>query len=510
MPPRNFNLILFAVVTSILCHITYRNARTASIVGEAIDLVEQHYVDPVERDQLLTAAMRGIVNSLDEHSSFFAVDAYSSFQDSMHQEFAGIGIYVDQPDPSEPVRVVTPLVGSPALEAGLLPNDLIVSVDGMDVSSMELPLVSARLKGTPGTSVSLGVLRGEETVSMTVQRATIELESIVGDHRDADNRWVYRLDSDPSVAYIRVKSFGEKTVHELEAVLKELDNDFAALVLDLRGNGGGLLYAARDVCDMFLSSGQIVSTRVRDGTIEESYAATPGTVVNLAKPMAVLIDRDSASASEIVAACLQDNRRATVVGTRSYGKGTVQEIIPLQYGRSALRLTVARYYRPNNKNIHRAADATEQDEWGVTPDPGFVIPMDDEALIQLAIRWREASFPMLAGIETPEMETLPRVAPKAESPATDPGVDADPSKSLPGEQPPAVAIATREAPQSVELSEQAEQNIAQGPQELAEDPPLRAAVGHLLRKSGRASNRRSATPTPPPPSNRTGKDRKAG
>ncbi|WP_182868644.1 S41 family peptidase [Rhodopirellula sp. JC639] len=481
MPARNFNLILFAVVVSILCHFTYRNARTASILGEAIELIEQNYVDPVDRQQLLQAAMDGVVSQLDEHSGYFAVEAYRSFQDNMHQEFAGIGIYVAQPQPGQPVRVVTPLVNSPALRAGVLPNDLIIKVDGVDVSTMLLADVSERLKGPPGTTVSLTVRRGDQTHSMTVQRATIELESVVGDHRDASNRWVYRLKNEPSVAYVRLKSFGEKTVRELEQVLVELDNDFDALVMDLRGNGGGLLYAARDVSDMFLNQGLIVSTRIRGGEIEDSYSATPGTLVDPSKPIAVLIDANSASASEIVAACLQDNARALIVGTRSYGKGTVQEIMPLQYGRSALRLTVARYFRPNNKNIHRTADATEEDDWGVTPDPGFVIPMEPDAIAKLDARWREASFPMLVGIEPPD------AAPPGDSPSNldSPVLDATRREILKLE---AELNALQSKIQQSVLSEQAQANLARGPEALADDPPLRAAVGKLLDLSGGAVN----------------------
>jgi carboxyl-terminal processing protease len=239
---------------------------------------------------------------------------------------------------------------------------------------------------------------------------------------------------------------------------------------------------------MFLSSGKIVSTRVRGGAIDESYSATEGTLVDSDIPMAVLIDRDSASASEIVAACLQDNRRAIVAGTRSYGKGTVQEIIPLQYGRNALRLTVAKYYRPNNHNIHRDADATDQDEWGVTPNPGFVIPMDEEALIQLAIRWREASFPLLAGIETNALESVPRTNPEVQPVDAPSRPDEDapgPGPNPRGEKPPAIAIAGRNAPGNVQLSEQASRNVEAGPKSLAEDPPLRAAVGYLLRSGDR-------------------------
>lgn len=492
MPPRNFNLILFAVVISILCHFTYRSTRTASILGEAIELIEQNYVDPIDQQKLVMAAMQGMVSQLDEHSSYFTVDAYESFQDSMHQEFAGIGIYVDQPEPGAPVRVVTPLVDSPALHAGVLPNDRIIQVDGQDVSKMLLPEVSKRLKGIPGTKVSLKVRRGEEseeTALIVIERKTIELKSVVGDHRDADHHWVYRLASQPSVAYVRLKSFGEKTVDELEKVLKHLDNDFAALVVDLRGNGGGLLYAARDVSDMFLSRGQIVSTRSRDGRIEESYAATLGTLVDHDKPIAILIDENSASASEIVAACLQDNHRAIVVGMRSFGKGTVQEIIPLQYGRSALRLTVARYYRPNNKNIHRSIDAGDDDEWGVTPEEGFVIPMDDSALRKLGLRWRAASFPLLAGIELSgvgtEQEQPPEEQLSEEQPSERPSrpLDQDVDRSPPAEI---------EGLAPAVLSEVAKQNIARGPEGLADDPPLRAAVGELLNPQDSAPQTESA------------------
>lgn len=336
-----------------------------------------------------------MTDELDRNSGYIPMDAFANLQDSINQEFAGIGIYIEQPEESEPVRIVTPLVGSPALEAGLKPGDEIVAVNGQDVSDAELREVSGRLKGPIGTTVDLTVRRGEKETPITVRRATIELESVTGDRRDADNEWVYRLEDAPGIAYVRLISFGEKTVGELGDVLVELDNDFDGLVLDLRGNSGGLLDAAVSVCDMILDSGRIVSTEARGGVVDATYVAQPGTLVDPDKPIAVLIDNDSASASEIVAACLQDHGRAVIVGTRSYGKGTVQNILPLQYGRSALRLTVARYVRPSGENIHRSEDAADGDQWGVRPGPGFRVELDEETVAKLIERWQKASFPML-------------------------------------------------------------------------------------------------------------------
>ena len=405
-------------------------------MGDALNLIDAYYVDPIDDADLLTAAMDGMTSVLDEHSEYIPRDDYDSFQDSISQEFAGIGIYVEQPEEGKPVRVLTPLVGSPALKAGMLPGDEIVEVDGVDVATMALPDVSKRLKGEVGTTVNVVVNRKEERVKMTVQRARIELESVIGDHRDKDNRWVYRLRSDPTIAYVRLTGFGEKTVRELEGVLNALNNDFKGLVFDLRGNGGGLLDAAVDVSDMFLNSGRIVSTRTRGGKIEDRFDAVEGTLVDPSKPIAIIVDGNSASASEIVAACVQDQGRGVVVGTRSYGKGTVQNVLPLQYGKSALRLTVARYYRPNGTNIHRKKDATEDDEWGVRPDEGMHVELDEKTLVALSQRWKEASYPSLIGVEKEEeSEDDAEAAVRTDNAEVEPEANEDSADEPPSDEP---------------------------------------------------------------------------
>ena len=409
MPPRNFHIIVIACLLAMICFSTAQRVRKAVVIGDAIDLIERYYVDPVDSGNLVQAAMTGMTSELDQHSEFIPADLYSAFNDMLHQEFAGVGILVEQPEPEQPVRVITPLVGSPALAAGVMPGDAILTVAGQDVSRLPIREVSNRLRGPAGSEVVITVRREIEDASQELEihlrRETISLESVVGAYRGADNRWQFRLREHPRVAYIRITSFGDKTAGELRQVLTELDNDFDALILDVRANAGGLLLSAVEVCDDFLHDGTIVTIKKRGGEIDNEFNATRGTLVDPEIPIAVLIDGNSASASEILAACLQDHGRATVVGSRSFGKGTVQNLLPLEFGRSALKLTTARYYRPNGRNIHRIDNAPEEEEWGVVPNEGFEVKISEEGYRKLVQHWQQVSYPVSSNQDVKE-ETL--------------------------------------------------------------------------------------------------------
>jgi carboxyl-terminal processing protease len=272
--------------------------------------------------------------------------------------------------------VIAPMVGTPAYEAGVLAGDLIMEIDGQSTEGMNPDKAVEVLTGRPGTTVKLAVLHEgtekAETLSMT--RAIIDVPSVLGDNRKSDDAWDFMLDKENKIGYIRITSFIQNTTEELKKALDELKTEgMKALILDLRDNPGGLLGAAVEVSDLFVDEGLIVSTKGRN-TISKSYEAEKeGTYDNF--PIVVLINQNSASAAEIVSACLQDHNRAIVIGQRSYGKGSVQNIIDLEDGKSVLKLTVATYQRPSGKNIHRFKNAKDSDEWGVSPNPGMEVKL---------------------------------------------------------------------------------------------------------------------------------------
>jgi carboxyl-terminal processing protease len=343
---------------------------------DAVEQVEANYVRPVDRRELLESALRGMLQQLDPHSSYINTSEWKQFRRQIEGRFGGIGIQVGMDQEAGRLKVIAPMVGTPAYEAGVLAGDLIMEIDGQSTEGMNPDKAVEVLTGRPGTEVKLTVLHeGEEKVeTLKMVRAIIDVPSVLGDRRKPDDTWDFMLDHDRKIGYIRISSFIQNTTDELKKAMGELKSEgMKGLILDLRDDPGGLLASAVEISDLFVDDGRIVSTKGRN-TVEKTYDAhKDGVYTDF--PMVVLVNQNSASAAEIVSACLQDHDRAPVVGQRSYGKGSVQNIIDLEDGNSVLKLTVASYLRPSGKNIHRFKNAKDSDEWGVSPSKGMEVKL---------------------------------------------------------------------------------------------------------------------------------------
>lgn len=320
------------------------------LFGDIFERIRSTYVEDVEEKELIENAINGMLSSLDPHSSYLPPDDFSDMRVQTRGEFGGLGIEVTQEDGF--VKVVTPIDDTPAARAGVAPGDFITHVDGEPVLGLNLNEAVDLMRGPVGSDIVITIVReGEdEPFDLTLTRDTIKVAAV-------------RARSEGNVVVLRVSSFTEQTFPNLEEGLNEqveaaggIDN-VDGFVIDLRNNPGGLLDQAVAVSDAFLDAGEIVSTRGRDPRDSDRYNAKPGDLAE-GKPLVVLINGGSASASEIVAGALQDHKRAIVVGTKSFGKGSVQTIVPLQ-GKGAMRLTTARYYTPSGRSIQNL---------GVAPD----------------------------------------------------------------------------------------------------------------------------------------------
>jgi carboxyl-terminal processing protease len=386
MPLRNLVLIAAAALLSLVCYEQADHNRYSSTITEIMSAVESRYVKPVERRELFEHAMQGMISGLDPYSGYMTAEEYRPFIESIEQKFGGVGILVEVNPETKRLTVMSPLFGTPAYKAGIKSGDTIVSIDGHDTEGLDLPDAVKLMKGDPDTQVALGIRHAgeEEEVVMKLTRAIIQTESVLGDRRIEGARWDFHLQEDPRIANIRIENFGDKTAEEVRKALTDDEGNYAgyeALIIDLRGNPGGTLNAAVEICDMFLDSGVIVTTKERDDRNIDARGATTGVLVPDSVPVAVLVNHYSASASEIVAAALQDYQRATIIGQRSWGKGSVQNVIEIDDGKSgALRLTTASYWRPSNVNIHRDPKAKDTDTWGVLPNEGFEVKLTDEEL----------------------------------------------------------------------------------------------------------------------------------
>jgi carboxyl-terminal processing protease len=315
--------------------------RQLNLFGDVFERIRSDYVEEPDDAKLIESAINGMLSSLDPHSSYLNAKDYQDMQVQTRGEFFGLGIEVTMEN--ELIKVISPIDDTPAFKAGILAGDLIAELDGEEVRGLTLREAVEKMRGPANSSIVLTVIReGEQKpLKITVVRDVIRVQSV-------------KSREEGDIGYIRIASFSEQTMEGLEKAIDKIEADIPAdelkgFVLDLRGNPGGLLDQAVLVSDAFIDKGEIVSTRGRRADEVQRFSARTGDLVN-GKPVIVLLNGGSASASEIVAGALQDHRRATLVGTKSFGKGSVQTIIPI--GRSgAIRLTTARYYTPSGRSI---------------------------------------------------------------------------------------------------------------------------------------------------------------
>ena len=337
------------------------------LLAEVLLQIRQSYVDEdkVQYKDLLYGAMRGMLQSLDPHSQFMEPETFTDMKSDTAGEFGGLGIVIGMRDGV--LTVIAPMEDTPAYRAGIMHNDRIVAIDGESTENINLQDAVKKMRGEPGTKVKIKVLRPkpQEIKEVEIVRAVIKVESVKG---------VSMLPG--KIGYIRITQFNEPTAEALQKALEKLmGQEMQALILDLRNTPGGLLSSAVEVSQKFLKGGEkIVSTKGRAGTGVQAQYASTGRYHYTEFPMIVLVNGGSASASEIVAGALQDYKRAILVGEKTFGKGSVQSVMPLDDG-SAIRLTTAKYYTPRERMIH---------EKGIDPD--IFIPMSPEQWQKVLIK----------------------------------------------------------------------------------------------------------------------------
>lgn len=344
--------------------------RLLNLFGDVFEQVKTKYVEKVDDKQLIEAAINGMLTSLDPHSSYLNMDNFEEMQVDTRGEFGGLGIEVTMEEGF--VEVISPIYDTPAEKAGLQPGDFITHIDGTAIRGKTLNDAVEMMRGKVNTDIILTIIRkGEQApFDVTLTRAVIKIQSV-------------RAEVKEDIGYIRITKFNEQTFSGLQRAIGDMRDqigpEIKGLVIDMRNNPGGLLDQAISVSDAFLDKGEIVSTRPRDTENTERYNARTGDLAE-GLPMVVLINDGSASASEIVAGALQDHRRAVIMGTRSFGKGSVQTILPMP-GNVALRLTTARYYTPSGKSIQ---------EVGIVPD--IIVPQARVESLESDVRRSEASL----------------------------------------------------------------------------------------------------------------------
>lgn len=373
---------------------------------DVLEFVKENYVEQVETDKLLTGAVKGVVEELDDFSAYLEPKDYKELKNDTKGEFGGLGIRLQKIDGY--VTVMTPLPGTPAFGAGVMPQDRILAVDGKDLADMQLDEAVALMRGKIGSKVTLSLSRKnekgtyEKIPDVTLKRAVIVPEVVY--HRMLEN----------GVGYVYLVDFSGHSTDEVKKALADLKKQgMTSLVLDLRFNPGGLLTGAVDMSKLFLPADQmIVYTKGRKPEYYQEYKTTDKPLyAQDALPMAVLINQGSASASEIVSGALQDNGRAFVVGQRSFGKASVQQVLPLSGG-AGLRLTIAKYYTPSGRLIQRNyRDKSKKEEGGIIPDVEVIVKPEKE--IKIFTQYNEAVYTPGQPVKLPQFKEEDPVLAKA-------------------------------------------------------------------------------------------------
>jgi carboxyl-terminal processing protease len=382
MKQRVVNTVLILVLALNLYVGTRHSLKSAETAGDAdvygqmhkfstvLEEVRKHYVDEsmVGYENLFDGAMDGMLKKLDKNSAYLNAKKHEILQSDTQQQFGGIGVLISIR--TEWLTVIEPMPGGPSLKAGVLSGDKIIQIGDKSTKGFQIQDAVDLLRGEPGTKVTITVRRGEdEEKEIDIERAIIKTKSV----RDLYGRGDFKL-LENGIGYVRLTSFSGKTATELEDAMAQMETaGMKALIMDLRGNPGGLLSQSALVTEKFVKSGQlIVSTEGRNGQLQDKLFATAKTHRTL--PMVILVNGNSASASEIVAGCLQDLKRAELVGMKTYGKGSVQSILPLRDG-SAIRITTAKYYTPSHRIIH---------EQGIEPD--HKVEMTDDQMRDISMQ----------------------------------------------------------------------------------------------------------------------------
>ncbi len=393
MPRKNLLILLIAAGLFLLCYTQVSRLARARQLGAILEVIRNKGLHSADERDLFNVAASAMAESHDPHSSYIPPPHTDRYIGMLDQQLTGIGISVRRDPETDELIVQSPIIGKPypAYDAGMRSGDRIIRVAGEAVAGQSLQEVTQRIRGKEGTAVEI-VVRPEgteELKTLEVTRSEILVDSVVGAFRNLDLSWTFLHPTSPNIAYLQVTDFGKHTVDELHAAITELQamDHLDGMIIDLRDNSGGYLDIAVDASDLFLDSGTIVTTRGRKNVIRETYEASRRAALRDV-PMAILINGETASASEIFAACMQDHGRAKVIGSRSFGKGSVQQMIPLPDG-GLLKLTTATYHRPSGVNIHREPQMGEEATWGVSPDTDLEVPLSEEQESQWRLRRSE-------------------------------------------------------------------------------------------------------------------------